>query len=372
MNRLSSSALGLPLLLALVTTGCAFEADSSERPGVSLKLSDPPAPLTRRRNAVVMEGCILDTWQRASLEAPAARHLVQEVVLLCPALRTSGEVDPVDDSARRAVAQTVADLRLQGYRVFLGVTFADPLDTPYAPDALLGALSDGAFRDRAASALLTWSSLADGVELAFFSLPSEARPHLTSLVGAVSAAFRGRSTTPHLGLFVPPSVQSPSDVPGGDAFDVTALAPFVDRLRLMTVDFSCCHPPGGPTTEPGWAVDVLRFHRAKVGTFPVDVTFPLYGHDFGPHGDRPVTYLEATALAATTGALPARGPTQALHFDYLDGLGLPHTLWYDDALSSEIALRSWDAALPGDVGVLFYGLGAEDPLLFPRLARAVP
>lgn len=58
---------------------------------------------------------------------------------------------------------------------------------------------------------------------------------------------------------------------------------------------------------------------------------------------------------------------------YLAFGGEQHQLWFDDAESTGRALGAWSYdVLPSDVGVLFYGLGAEDPALFNRLSERMP
>jgi spore germination protein YaaH len=172
-----------------------------------------------------------------------------------------------------------------------------------------------------------------------------------------------------LNIFVPPSVTNPSDIPGGDSFSRTELAPFVDRMRIMTLDFSEAEP--GPTTDPGWAVDAVRFAKADFAN--VDISYPLYGTDWGPRGRRSATYHEARAISAIGGAVIERGPTGALFMKYKSFDKEQHEMWFDDAESTGRALGAWSYdVLPADVGVLYYGLGAEDPGLFDKLAARLP
>jgi len=106
----------------------------------------------------------------------------------------------------------------------------------------------------------------------------------------------------------------------------------------------------------------------------MDVSFPLYGNDFTmtpAGGVRFTTYLEALGLADTYGVTPARGATQELFLDYADEGGASHELWYDDAASTLVTLAAWDTTtLPPNVGVVFYGFGAEDPALWNAIAAA--
>ena len=46
-----------------------------------------------------------------------------------------------------------------------------------------------------------------------------------------------------------------------------------------------------------------------------------------------------------------------------------HETWFDDATSTSWALAAWDTqTLPASVGVVYWGLGAEDPALWDTIA----
>ena len=101
----------------------------------------------------------------------------------------------------------------------------------------------------------------------------------------------------------------------------------------------------------------------------MDIAYPLYGSDFGPRGVRSVTYADAIATRAPI----ARGPTGAPFVTWIGFNGESHQTWFDDAESTGFALGAWaPPALGEDIGVLFYGLGAEDPTLWDRLAARMP
>jgi hypothetical protein len=115
---------------------------------------------------------------------------------------------------------------------------------------------------------------------------------------------------------------------------------------------------------------VLR--RAPRTDHPLDVAVPLYGTDFGSGGPRPVTYLEARAVADSTHSDVARGPNGTLHFQWMDQAGGGHETWFDDGVSTARILHAWDpGTLPASVGVVFYGLGAEDPMLWDTVMRGM-
>jgi spore germination protein YaaH len=324
------------------------------------------AQLPARAGTVLIDGCVIDTWQRATLAGPGARRVLQEVILLCLVPRLDGTVGPRDPSAQAHLASVVADLKKDGYRVHFGVAFTDESGQRYDGAQTRGFLADPKWRTQFRDTLLPALAPADGVEIDLQGLPDDARQSVSAFVTEIAQAVRPGKK---LGVFVPPSVSLPSDLPGGEAFARAQLGQQVDRMRIMTLDFSDRGP--GPTIDPGWAVDAVRL--AREDTPAVDIAYPLYGTDFGPRGHRAITYFEAIALASIARVPIERGPTTAPFIRYVAFGGEPHELWFDDTDSTGRALAAWSHdVLPPDVGVLFYGLGAEEPALFERLGARMP
>lgn len=362
------------LSLATLASGCGFHSgDESATVGLRAETALP-----RRAGTLVVDGCVLDTWQKTTLGSPSARRLVSEVVLLCLVPRADGTVGPRDPSALAHLAAVAAELHGLGYRVHFGIAFTDESGQRYDGAQTASYLADTVWRKRFVDSLGPLVASADGIEIDLQFLPNAARELVTSLATEIKIVHPGK----RLGVFVPPSVSVPSDLVGGDAFSVGALARVVDRLRIMTLDYSIAlvaNSDGsstavagapGPTTDPGWAVDAVRL--ALASSDKCDVAYPLYGTDFGPRGLRPVTYLDAIARASLAGAPIERGPTGAPFVRYTVG-GEAHEIWFDDAESTGRALGAWSHdVLPPNVGVVFYGLGAEDPTLFDRLAERTP
>jgi spore germination protein YaaH len=349
-------------LLAIAAAACGVDS-GKETDEIGLGAD---TALPAREGSVVVDGCVQDTWTRSTLASPATKRVLGTVIMLCLVPREDGTVGPRDESALAALATLASELKSEGYRFHLGVAFTDESGQRYDGQQTSNLLANPAWRRRFVETLPEVIESADGVELDLQQLPNGARPSVTALVQELAPVVRPRR---QLAVFVPPSVTSPSDLPGGDAISRVDLAPHVDRMRIMTLDFSEDSP--GPTIDPGWAVDAARLAKSD---FPnVDVAYPLYGTDFGPRGRRPVTYHEARAISAIAGAPIERGPTGAPFLRYVAFGGEQHELWFDDAESTGRALGAWSYdVLPPDVGILFYGLGAEDPALFERLSARLP
>jgi spore germination protein YaaH len=355
------AALGLA-----VSASSAIGCSSASGETVDSVAQRAETPLPARAGTVIVDGCVLDSWQRATLAGPGARRVLQEVIMLCLVPRLDGTVGPRDPSTVAHLASLVTDLQASGYRVHFGVAFTDETGQRYDGAQTASFLADPAWRARFRDTLVTALAPAAGVELDLQGLPDAAGPAVTTLVTEVAQAVRPGK---RLGIFVPPSVSTPSDLPGGEAFSRAALAAQVDRMRIMTLDYS--DMAAGPTIDPGWAVDAVRLaHRDAPA---VDISYPLYGTDFGPRGRRPTTWLEAIATASSSGARIERGPTAAPFLTYSGYGNEAHQLWFDDTDSTSRALAAWSyEVLPADVGVVFYGLGAEEPGLFERLGARMP
>src|ERR1700719_1706841 len=89
-TRATLPALLLPLWLCL--WGCDSQGPVSP---VGVR-PDAGGPLTHRQGTVVVDDCTLDPWQSATLQSPAARRVIQDVVLLCLSVQDTGAVAPAD------------------------------------------------------------------------------------------------------------------------------------------------------------------------------------------------------------------------------------------------------------------------------------
>ncbi|MGZ3450214.1 MAG: hypothetical protein ACXVEF_11505 [Polyangiales bacterium] len=348
---------------AALSVGCGWPSGDA----VDSETAAGTTKLVERRGTLVVDGCALDPWQAATVARPETRRVIQEIVLLCLVPRKNGEIGPSDESARVELGKQIAALH-PSYRVSLGVSFTDGTGDRYDGAQTASFLADSSFRDRLAVELVPLATMADGIELDLQKLPPSSASDVVTLVDGVAKAIRPQRK---LGLFVPPLLGDGSDPPEWSSFRLASLASRVDRLRAMTLDFSD-HAPG-PTTDPGWTVDVARKVRALAGSsVALDVAYPLYGTDFSP-APRSITFLEAMGIASSRGLTVQRGPTGAPHLSWTDTAGVAHESWFDDASSTLRALRAFDVeTLPPSVGLVFYGLGAEDPALFPALAEAMP
>lgn len=368
-NRATALLRLAPLALGLLASLSACRPDD--------ELDDEDdLSLPRRRAAVLIDGCRLDSSQSATLRSTAAQKVLSEVVLLCLSLDEQGAVTPRGGQTSDGLGATIAELRRLGYAVGLGVTAVDSDGDEQPKEELSAWLARPAFRLRSVAELATYSALADSLQLALPEILSSSRADLTAWVSALAPRVRPAS---QLGIFIPPSLREPSDQPGGDAYDVAALATRVDRLRLLSVEAASGEAPG-PGLDAAWIEEAATFALGRVAVEKLDVALPLYGVDFRlqPGGSRQIleestlSHAEALALAKQYGRTAEGEAGKARHFTYSDGTGQPHEVWYEDSDSILAGLEALSTeVLPEKVGLVFVGLGGEDSQLWPDLLDAL-
>jgi spore germination protein YaaH len=370
MRRVLFANLAATVGMALAAA--AMNGCGTEGPEVIHFGSEQTSAMPRREGTVIMEGCVLDTWQVSQLDSAAAKNVFHTVILLCPSMRASGEVAPTDPDARAALAHQVAVIRAHGYRVELGVALSDDIDAPLSQTRDDELFANPTWRQQVIKGLADFAPMADGIDIDLQHVPASIRSNLSQFFAELAPTIHNAGPS-SIGVFAPPSQTDPSDIPGADAYDLSAIAVNVDRVRLMTLDYSCCGgAPPGPTLDTGWAVDVLRLAQGKIGGKPVDLAVPLFGTDFSELGQRSVTYLEAMAIANAVKAQVIREPSGALHYQWNDEANRAHETWFDDGVSTARTLHAWSTdVVPESVGIVFYGFGAEDPALWDTVSRGM-
>ncbi len=352
----------LALVASLAPAGCNGQSGQVNDFG-GLGVLDVPA----RRGTVVTVGCSLDDGQKAALESNAVHRLVSDVIVLCFSLDAQGNVQPSEADSLQAFSSQAAWVTGHGYRAKVGVGLADA-SQGHPEASTKSPLSSAAMRAKIVASVETLAAYGDGVELDLRLLPGSARDDVTKLVTAIGARVRPKET---LGVLVPSELENAALTPS-DAADVVALSAVVDRVRVMTLDYSTGGSPG-PTIDSGWAIDSARLALAEAGHTPVDLSMPLYGWLFEAEDQKTVSCAKARSLARDYGAPIQRAPSGAPWFSYTTELGSTSEVWFDDAQSTVLLLAAWPATvLPAGVGVVFYGLGSEDPGVWSAVAEATP
>lgn len=319
-------------------------------------------PVRKRAGTLLIEHCTLDAGQRQALSQDALTSVVSTAIVLCPAIR-EGVVTPRDPDAQTALNSTISFLHQRVQRVELGITARDELGQDLSATRLAALLRDPVQRDLTTTGAAAFASKADGLVVALPTLGSDSEADVTAWVKDLAAKTPGRKPA----IFAPPSSTEPSDLPNGSAVNLTALAGSLRSVYSMTLDYSCCDGLPGPTTNTSWAASVVGLASRQSGLKAMHFALPLYGVQFVGDTTQPLSYLAAAGLASAQHLQVLRSEEGSLHYSFNDAKMQRNEVWFDDAQTTARRLRDIDKFVGAEVGVLYYGLGDEDPALWTTL-----
>lgn len=175
-------------------------------------------------------------------------------------------------------------------------------------------------------------------------------------------------------------------------YDYAAMGEVVDRIRIMTYDWSVAGGDPGPIAPIDWVADVVEATSELVDPAKLDLGIPVYGYDWVvavtgacPADQQPetraISTVRAARLTAERGIVPTWDETTAeRRFDYVDTLsgldaaGAPttctveRTVRYLDATA--VHRRAWLAHRGDFHGVALWALGNDDDETWQALRAA--
>ena len=194
-----------------------------------------------------------------------------------------------------------------------------------------------------------------------------------------------------------PEVRDPaSGKKGYFVYNWPEIGPVIDRLRIMTYDYSLATP--GPIGPISWVEQLVKYATTLMPSSKIWIGVPTYGRDWvvgldgvcpsdvdlkAPSGSTPgtravVNSRDAATLASNYLATPSWNSTYGEYvFTYVkvyegtDDAGnatsctATRTVWYQDAKS--VAARAALVAQYRLGGLTFWSLGPEDPQMWPSL-----
>lgn len=155
------------------------------------------------------------------------------------------------------------------------------------------------------------------------------------------------------------------------AQDYAALGRSADQVRLMAYDYHWATSPPGPVAPIDWVRRVLDYARSQIPPERVVLGVPTAGYDWPANGPaKPVNWLQAFRLARDHHAQPQYdAKTQSPWFRYTDQAGVPHTVWFENAVSAK---AKFEAARGTRVrGVYLWMYGYEDTGLWQKLRESL-
>lgn len=208
-----------------------------------------------------------------------------------------------------------------------------------------------------------------GIDIDYENLRASDREAFTGFVTELAGVLHEHGKTLSVALFA-----KATDA-GYDqrnvAQDYAAIGRVADQVRLMGYDYHWSTSEPGPVAPINWIVDVLRYATSQMPAHKVVLGVPLYGYDWGHGRGTPVTWQEASRLAAGH-EVPVRfDPAgQSPWFRYTDARGRQHEVWFENAASSRAKFRA--AREAGIGGVYLWMYGPADTGTWSGLREALP
>ena len=214
--------------------------------------------------------------------------------------------------------------------------------------------------------LINAAANADGLEIDYENLRAKDRDAYSAFIKDLGTAVHMR----HQRLSV--VVQAKTTDRVGDeakAIDWSAVASAADEVKVMAYHFHHASGPPGPIAPPEWVETLAKFALQSIPREKLTLVLTVDGFDWPfKKSAQSIDFPEAIKLAsAQHTALKRDIESDSLHFDYEDSAGLPHEVWFEDAVGLEAKIRTLQAL--GVSRVAFWRLGAGDPEFWNHLLK---
>lgn len=317
--------------------------------------------------------------------------LIQEVNPFWYTLKSATKITDLYTPANPSVPMSVPLQTLQSMKFSIIPTITDGTDK----GVLAGLIATAATRAQVVATLTTlvMSNNFDGIDLDFENFAfvdgtaswATTMPNWIKFIGDLSASLHANGKL--LSVTTPVLFDPASGKKGYYVYAWAAIAPAIDRLKIMTYDYSTSSPgPIGPIT---WAESAVQYAVSVVPASEVYVGIAGYGRDWitAVSGTCPVdvaaaitpqakaaTFVmrDAATLAANYGVLPTYTPkfaettfTYQKVYNGVTSLGqatsctATRTAWYQDAQGYSVRAGLVSKYRLG--GVAAWTIGMEDP-----------
>ncbi len=391
---LISSLLPIVFMASPISTNAA-QADNPDNP--PRKILTGWIPYYRTYSAVGKQNGGLDS-------ALASADLIQEVMPFWYSLDSATKITDLYTPANpnNPIADTLNKLRLAGYKIIPTITDStaskDPKTGKTATMVLSNLMADTAKRDVLVKTITDFvlANNFDGIDLDFENFAyvdgssswTTTQVRFASFMKSLALSLHAQGKL--LSLTAPPSFDPTSGKKGYWVYSWPDLGSTIDRLRIMTYDYSTATPgPIGPIT---WVEQTVQYAISVMPASKVYVGLPAYGRDWvtdvqGVCPSAPINYLnsvkttasaatfvmrDAQTLATTYNAVPqyqakygeTTFPYQKIYSGtttdgQLTQCTATRVVWYQDAQG--FALRANLVAKYRLGGVTQWTLGMEDP-----------
>lgn len=213
----------------------------------------------------------------------------------------------------------------------------------------------------------------DGLDIDFEEFGLHTRDAFSAFIEELAAALHADGRL--LSVTLMAKTDEAGRSPGAAAQDWPRLAAAVDRVNLMTYDYTGRGQPPGPISPPVWVVEVLDYAATVMDLRRVHFGMALYGYGWqrGNPPARATTWESVQPWIESFGAAVERDPLSGEAVVDFKPPGVPRqVVVYNDAESVRARLAAVIAAHPDIGGLSIWGAGGEDPAIWDALAELRP
>jgi spore germination protein len=177
----------------------------------------------------------------------------------------------------------------------------------------------------------------NGVNIDFEFIPSWTRNSYTAFIKELSEKLHRENKILTISVF--PKIDVPIELQG--AYDYSALAPYIDRMVIMTYDHHWSTSTAGPIAPIDWVEKNISYTIEYLPADKILLGIANYGYDWPDTGlSRDISSKEAIKIANEKGAeLQWDTKSQSPYFYYWDNEGQKHEVWFENSYSLEFKLN---------------------------------
>lgn len=204
----------------------------------------------------------------------------------------------------------------------------------------------------------------DGLDLDYENLTYGDRAAFSTFVQNLATALHAAGKT--LSVNVYGKTSEPGSWGGQQSEDWLAIGKAADEVRIMAYEYSWSTSPPGPVSPIWWVNHVLSFALSEIPPAKIMHGIPLYGYDW-PNGSSATDHVwtDLMSTASKYGATALWDTTSASPWYQYSASGISHTVWFDNASSTDAKLAASNTYNVG--GVFLWRLGGEDPATWPTV-----
>lgn len=272
-------------------------------------------------------------------------------------VQPDGSIGLLDESHTRVDPGMVRQLQERGIRVIPNI--ANYTDGEWTPENARTVLREPELRSAHVRSIvdLVLEQGYDGIDIDYESLEAEDREPLVAFLTELGDALHAHNKL--LTISVQPKISDRGDGPHNRAQDYAAIGTVVDRVNVMTYDYSYSDSDPGPVAPLDWVDEVLAYTTRQIPSEKVVLGIVLLGYEWDDRSGKTVTWEEAIDLADENGSeVRWDEDSQSPWFRFRED-ETRHEVWFENAESIELKLDlidRYDLA-----GAFFWRLGGEDP-----------